>query len=139
MAAIDRDLFGADAWSIETFWSELAGIPVRRWYRVAQTGDGVVVGYAGLGLSPPSADVETVAVRADQQGLGWGARLLDELLAEAVRRGCAEVVLEVRADNAAALTLYERRDFTTIASRRRYYSDGTDALILRHNTDAAGR
>src|SRR5262249_55422596 len=131
MAAVDRELFGTDAWSVETFWSELAGIPDRRWYRVAVGDDDSVVGYVGLGLSPPTADVQTIAVRSDQQGRGWGGRLLDALLAEAVRRGCHEVLLEVRADNSAALALYERRDFITIAGRPRYYSDGTDALILR--------
>ncbi len=90
-----------------------------------------MVGYVGLGVNPPTADVQTLAVRADHQGLGLGARLLDALLAEAIRRGCHEVLLEARADNAPALALYSRRDFTTIATRPRYYADGTDALILR--------
>jgi len=138
MAAVDRDLFGTDAWSVETFWSELAGIPDRRWYRVA-AGDGDnVLGYVGLGLSPPTADVQTIAVRTDVQGRGWGARLLDALLGEALRRGCHEVLLEVRADNAAALALYARRDFATIATRSRYYADGTDALILRRTLSRGG-
>jgi ribosomal-protein-alanine N-acetyltransferase len=78
--------------------------------------------------------VQTVAVRADQQGRGIGALLLKALLAEAERRGCLEVLLEVRADNAPAIALYAARGFETIATRRRYYADGTDALILRrHN------
>jgi ribosomal-protein-alanine N-acetyltransferase len=131
MAAVDRDLFGLDAWSEETFWSELAGIPERRWYRVACGAPDTVLGYAGLGLSPPTADVQTIAVRADEQGRGWGGLLLDALLGEADRRGCHEVLLEVRADNVAAQALYTPRGFTTIATRPRYYSDGTDALILR--------
>jgi ribosomal-protein-alanine N-acetyltransferase len=135
MAAVDRALFGPDAWSEETFWSELAGVPDRRWYRVAPGDGGTVVGYAGLGVSPPTADVQTLAVRAGHQGLGWGGRLLDALLAEADRRGCDEVLLEVRADNDAAVSLYSGRGFTTIATRRRYYADGTDALILRRLPD----
>jgi ribosomal-protein-alanine N-acetyltransferase len=133
MAAIDRDLFGPDAWSPETFWSELAGVPDHRWYRVAAGEGAAVIGYAGLGVNPPTADVQTLAVHADHRGLGWGGRLLDALLAEAVRRGCHEVLLEVRADNGAALALYERRGFATIATRERYYTDGTAALILRHS------
>jgi ribosomal-protein-alanine N-acetyltransferase len=131
MAAIDAALFGRDAWSVETFWAELAGIPDRRWYRVALDAAEEVVGYVGLGLSPPTGDVQTVAVRADRQGHGVGGALLDALLVEAGARGCDEVLLEVRADNEAALAVYRRRDFTTIATRRRYYADGTDALILR--------
>ncbi|HEY3604168.1 MAG TPA: ribosomal protein S18-alanine N-acetyltransferase [Sporichthyaceae bacterium] len=130
MVEIDAALFGTDAWSLASFWAELAGVPDRRWYRVLLEGD-EVVGYAGLAVVADSADVQTVAVRADRQGRGLGGLLLGALLAEADRRGCAEVLLEVRADNAAAIALYEARGFDTIAVRRRYYSDGTDALILR--------
>lgn len=129
-AAIDADLFGTDGWSEATFWSELAGVPDRRWYRVAES-DGEIVGYVGLGIGIGTGDVQTIAVRAQAQGQGWGAALLDALLREAHAQGCAEVLLEVRADNASAIALYERRGFTTIATRRRYYADGMDALILR--------
>jgi ribosomal-protein-alanine N-acetyltransferase len=130
MVEIDDALFGSDAWSLASFWAELAGIPDRRWYRVLVEGD-EVVGYAGLAVVDRTADVQTVAVRADRQGRGLGGVLLDALLAEADRRGCTEVLLEVRADNPAAIAMYEARAFDTIAVRRRYYSDGTDALILR--------
>jgi ribosomal-protein-alanine N-acetyltransferase len=130
MAEIDDALFGTDAWSLASFWAELAGIPERRWYRVLLEDD-AVIGYAGLAVVAGSADVQTVAVRADRQGRGLGGVLLDALLAEAAARGCTEVLLEVRADNAAAIGLYAARGFTTIATRRRYYADGTDALILR--------
>lgn len=130
MAKIDDALFGTDAWSVATFWAELAGIPEQRWYRVLLEGEDIV-GYAGLAVVAESADVQTVAVRADRQGRGLGAVLLDALLGEADRRGCTEVLLEVRADNAAAIGLYAARGFATISTRRRYYSDGADALILR--------
>lgn len=130
LASIDAALFGADAWSEATFWSELAGVPDRRWYRIAEQ-DGVIVGYVGLGIGIGTGDVQTIAVRPDAQGRGCGGVLLDALLAAARERGCSEVLLEVRADNSSAIALYERRDFVGIATRRRYYSDGTDALILR--------
>jgi ribosomal-protein-alanine N-acetyltransferase len=133
MAEIDDALFGTDAWSVASFWAELAAIPDRRWYRVLLEG-GDVVGYAGLAVVDGSADVQTIAVRTDRQGRGLGAVLLDALLGEAAARGCTEVLLEVRADNAAAIALYAARGFTTITTRRRYYADGTDALILRRTS-----
>ncbi|HZE66049.1 MAG TPA: ribosomal protein S18-alanine N-acetyltransferase [Sporichthyaceae bacterium] len=133
MVAIDDALFGTDAWSVASFWAELAGIPQRRWYRVLLEGE-AVVGYGGLAVVGQSADVQTVAVRADRQGRGLGGVLLDALLGEADRRGCTEVLLEVRADNDAAIGLYAVRGFATIATRRRYYADGTDAVILRRGS-----
>ncbi len=144
LAEIDADLFGTDAWSPATFWSELAGVPDLRWYRVAEVHvpEGTkIVGYVGLASGHETGDVQTIAVRADAQGSGWGAVLLDALLGEARARGCTEVLLEVRADNTAAIALYTRRGFLTISTRRRYYADGTDALILRctiASDDASG-
>lgn len=129
LTEIEADLFGVDAWSAETFWGELAGIPETRWYRAA-VDEGGIVGYVGLAAIDGTGDVQTVAVRRDRQGTGIAGRLLDALLTEAQERGCSEVMLEVRADNAPAIRLYERRGFERIAERPRYYSDGVTALIM---------
>jgi [ribosomal protein S18]-alanine N-acetyltransferase len=41
----------------------------------------------------------------------------------------------VRADNSAALALYERAGFTVVNRRRGYYQpSGTDAVIMRVRT-----
>lgn len=136
LTRIEADLFGVDAWSAETFWGELAGIPATRWYRAAVDSGSLgdeIVGYVGLAAIDGTGDVQTVAVRGDQQGRGLGAVLLDALLVEADARGCTEVLLEVRADNASARALYAKRGFVEIAKRPRYYADGTDAFILRYS------
>jgi ribosomal-protein-alanine N-acetyltransferase len=128
--ALERGLF-ADPWSPETFWSELAGVPDSRQYLVAEDGD-QVVGYAGLFATRHQADVQTIAVAPAQQGSGLGGVLLEALIAEASRRGCAEVLLEVRVDNMAARRLYERFGFEQISVRRGYYQPGgVDGLVLR--------
>ncbi len=128
--AIEQALF-PDAWSVGTFWAELAGVPETRHYVVAEQ-HGEVVGYAGLFATGHQADVQTLAVSADHQGGGLGAVLLGDLLAEASRRGCAEVLLEVRVDNEPALHLYEKAGFERISVRRGYYQPGAvDGLVLR--------
>ena len=135
LTGIEADLFGVDAWSAETFWGELAGIPETRWYRAAVVDD-EIVGYVGLAAVDGTGDVQTIAVRRDRQGTGIAGALLDALLTEAEVRGCSEVLLEVRADNAPAIRLYERRGFERIAERPRYYSDGVTALIMRRPSAA---
>ena len=70
--------------------------------------------------------------RQRDQRRGVGRLLLDELVARAAERGATSVLLEVRADNAAAQTLYARRGFERIALRRKYYQPGDiDALVMR--------
>lgn len=136
LGPIERDLFGDEEWSPGMFWSELAQADTR-WYRVALDGD-ELVGYAGLCVyGPEEAWVQNIAVRRDRQGHGLGRRLLDELLAEAVRRRAEQVLLEVRADNAPAQRLYARRGFEAIGLRRGYYQpSGVDAVVMRW--DATG-
>lgn len=128
---LERRLFSDDAWTAGMFWSELAGVPATRHYLVADD-KGRIVGYAGLAATRHEADVQTVAVDPDRQGEGLGRLLLDALLAEAHHRGCADVFLEVRADNERALSLYERARFEQVGRRRGYYQPGgVDAVVMR--------
>jgi ribosomal-protein-alanine N-acetyltransferase len=126
---IEQELF-PDAWSVETFWAELARVPETRHYLVADD-DGVVVGYAGLMTVGRQADVQTVAVAPDQQGQHVGGSLLRAIVDEATSRGCTEMLLEVRVDNEPALHLYEKAGFERISVRRGYYPGGVDGLVMR--------
>ncbi len=127
---IERTLFTADPWSEAGFWSELAGVPATRYYVVAED-DGAVVGYAGLMAIGNDADVQTVAVSGARQGAGVGRALVTDLLAEAGRRGCGQVMLEVQHDNKAAQHLYASLGFERVSVRRSYYGPGLDADVLR--------
>ncbi|MBP2704822.1 ribosomal protein S18-alanine N-acetyltransferase [Microbispora sp. RL4-1S] len=126
---IERATFPADAWSEAMMRGELRDQPRTRHYVVAEI-DGTIVGYAGLAVAADQADVQTIAVLAGHRRAGIGAALMDELLAEAVRRGASSVFLEVRADNPPAQAMYERFGFVRLGVRRRYYDDGTDAITM---------
>ena len=136
---LEHALFGDEAWTEGMLASELAGVASGRYYLVAEQA-GALVGYAGL-LTPGGgqADVLTLAVAEQHWGQGLGAALLDALLAEASRRGCGEVFLEVRVDNHRAQRLYQRRGFVEIGIRRGYYQpSGTDALVMRLSLERSG-
>ena len=137
--ALDAELFGPTAWTPAAFWSELAAGPTR-WYVVAesvgrdeQSGTaGGLAGYAGLLVPGPEADIQTIAVAPSAQGRGVGTQLLRALTERAGRSGARSLLLEVRADNAPAVALYEREGFERISVRRRYYQPGdVDAWIMR--------
>jgi [ribosomal protein S18]-alanine N-acetyltransferase len=127
--ALEEELFAPDTWTAAMYRDELSRTDTR-WYLVAEDGE-AVVGYAGLIAYPDEAHVATIGVAAARQGEGIGARLLDELLAEADRRSPV-VLLEVRADNELAQGLYRRRGFTEIGRRRGYYQpSGADAVVMK--------
>jgi len=128
---VERDLFGPEHWSAPLFWSELAN----GHYYVLERDDRGVAGYAGLAVTgPDEAWVNNVAVRRDRQRQGLGRALLENLLAEADRRGVRTVLLEVAADNAAAQKLYARYGFDVVGVRRGYYQlTKKDALVMRRD------
>jgi [ribosomal protein S18]-alanine N-acetyltransferase len=130
--AAEEELFGAEAWSEATYWSELAQ-PDSRYYVVALA-DGAFAGYAGLAVIEDEAHVLTFGVVTGFQRRGVGAALLRDLLDTAARRGAGTVLLDVRADNPVAQRLYERHGFVRAGIRRRYYQpSNTDAVVMiRH-------
>ncbi|MFV0460374.1 MAG: ribosomal protein S18-alanine N-acetyltransferase [Actinomycetales bacterium] len=132
LASLDAELFDPDVWSLETFWAELAA--PGRTYVIAhpQGRDEEILGYAGLAVSGSEADVQTIAVAPSAQGRGLGRTLLTALIEAATGQGARHLMLEVRADNVPAITLYNALGFTRIAVRRGYYQPGgIDAHIMR--------
>ena len=134
---LELSLFGEEAWSRQMLEGELGEQPRSRYYLIAAD-DGVITGYAGLLVAATQADVLTLAVAADRWGQGIGAALLVALLAEAQRRGCTEVFLEVRTDNDRAQRLYRSHGFSQIGIRKGYYQpSGADALVMRRDLGGA--
>jgi ribosomal-protein-alanine N-acetyltransferase len=131
---IERATFPLDAWSEGMMRGELADQPRTRHYVVAVVEDRIV-GYAGVAVAADQADVQTIAVLESHRGAGIGAAMLTELLEEARRRGARDIFLEVREDNPVARRLYERFGFESIGTRRRYYDDGTDAIMMKRKLD----
>lgn len=128
LARHEIDLFGAQAWSEASWWGELAGRP-RREYLLAEDDQGIL-GYAGLDHGGDVCDVMTIAVLPRARRTGLGRALLEELVSRARARGSQRLMLEVRADNTAARTLYASRGFVLLQTRRGYYPGGVDALVL---------
>jgi ribosomal-protein-alanine N-acetyltransferase len=83
------------------------------------------------------AEVLTLAVAPSARRGGVGRVLLEAALIRAAEKGAGEMFLEVSRNNIAALGLYLSAGFTEVGQRRRYYTDGSDALVLRRDLSAA--
>ena len=130
--ALEEELFPEDAWTPEMFAAEFAQPSSRRLYLVAEHAN-ALIGYAGMMFTGgPEADVVTIGVDQSRWGRGIATALLTALVTEAGRRGCTEVLLEVREDNPRARQLYLREGFAEIGIRRGYYQpSGVDAVVMR--------
>lgn len=91
-----------------------------------------LLGYCIVVVAANEGEVANIAVRADAQGTGVGARLLDDALSSATAEGVRQLFLEVRASNDPAKALYASRNFRQIGLRRAYYrAPVEDAYVLR--------
>lgn len=126
VVAWESSVFGADAWGEAAVRDELTG-PGRR-FVVAETPSGDLRGYAVSIAAGDLVDLARIAVAPEHRRSHVATDLLAALLADT---GAADrMLLEVRADNPAALAFYERSGFERIDVRRRYYADGADAVVM---------
>lgn len=128
LAALDRELFGADAWDVPAWRDLLAGPGRRAW--VARDADDRLEGYALAGTVAEVTDLLRIGVRPRARRRGLATGLLATLLEAAAGDGAERVLLEVSEANAGAVAFYARHGFTRIDARPRYYRDGSTALVL---------
>lgn len=128
---LEAELFPSDHWSVEQWWRELAAEHNHYWVAELQ---GKVIGYCGLSAQVPDADIQTIAIGAENQGGGLGGQLLDSMLDAAEALSIRFIFLEVRADNQPAINLYAGRHFTRMSERVKYYPDGETAIIMRRDS-----
>lgn len=98
--------------------------------RIEPADERALLGYAVVLFRAGSraARLYSIAVDAGARGRGVAKALLAAAEDAARARGATALRLEVRADNAAALSLYERLGYRTRGSVEDYYEDGATAL-----------
>jgi ribosomal-protein-alanine N-acetyltransferase len=77
------------------------------------------------------AEILTLAVVPALRRQGRARALLRAASCRAAEAGAEEMFLEVAEHNYAARALYSACGYAEIGRRRRYYPDGSDALVLR--------
>jgi ribosomal-protein-alanine N-acetyltransferase len=88
-------------------------------------------GMALARMAADEAELLTLAVAPQVRRRGIGGRLLVAIVEQMAKAGAGTLFLEVSEANRAARALYETAGFRQMGRRRRYYPDGTDALVLR--------
>lgn len=130
ISALEQACYG-DPWPVSAFSS----LPdnSRVFFVLARSGPlGSIAGYAVAWYVMDEGELANLAVAPLLRGQGIGRALLDAMLADAKKRGIANVYLEVRESNVPARQLYSARGFAEVGRRKGYYRSPTeDALILR--------
>lgn len=127
LVALEQASFSGDRLSRRQWRRHLAG---ERAIVVVAVERGALLG-AALAFVHADHDIArlySLATAAAARGRGIGDRLVAAVEQAARRAGRKRLRLEVRADNAGAQRLYERRGYRRIGRRAGYYEDGADAL-----------
>jgi [ribosomal protein S18]-alanine N-acetyltransferase len=131
MAAIHAAAFPArDAWSRDVFSLQLAIPGV---FGVLHRSGGMILAR----IAADQAEILTLAVLPAERRGGLATALLREATRIAAEMGARSVFLEVSVANVAARQVYARAGFVEAGRRRRYYSDNSDALVLRLDVETA--
>lgn len=118
-----------DPWSINSIASELNN-RLSLWL-VAVEGD-TVIGYVGSQTVIGETDMMNIAVHPDYRKQGIATALIDMLINELNLRNSHSLMLEVRASNMPAISVYTNLGFIEVGRRKNYYRNPKeDALILR--------
>lgn len=118
---------------LSTAWSEsqIASLPPEAVYLTAlESESGALCGIGCLYCVAGEAELQNLAVMPAYRRRGVAQALLTALFAEARKRNCESVFLEVAAGNEAAQTLYRKNGFVPVGRRPGFYR-GEDAVLMK--------
>lgn len=126
---IERASFSSP-WTEKMLRAEIEGNPFARFVLARRTRDREILGYVCYWVVFDELRIMNLAVAPPARRRGIARMLVGRALAEGRAEGVRRVLLEVRASNAPALSLYGRFGFERTALRRNYYSDPREDAIL---------
>lgn len=92
--------------------------------------DGNRAGYVGSWLTIPNAEILNLFVSEEFRGKGIGKMLMNEVLEVCKQEQIENITLEVRVSNQYAIKMYEELGFTHATTRKAYYENKEDALLM---------
>lgn len=88
------------------------------------------VGYIGCWITEPNAEIMNVFVLEKYRKQSIGKALMNHVFALCKNHQVKALTLEVRDSNKEAIAFYKTFGFTVGTTRKKYYSNGEDALLM---------
>lgn len=134
VAAIEAMVQLQEPWSYKTINDFLQQDSIKLML-MTDTNNDEVVGYCLYQVLFEQAEIFRIGTHPNYQRQGIASQIFARLNEELKNQQVEALLLEVRADNIAAIALYEQQGFTIIHSRKGYYQVGLqsaiDALIMQ--------
>ena len=75
------------------------------------------------------AQINYFLIKQEFRGKGYGSYLMNYLIKECEKLKIKKLLLEVSETNTVAESFYCKFNFLTVGRRKKYYKDGTDAVL----------
>ena len=95
-----------------------------------------LIGYIISKITYPETHILNLTVKKNFRKKGIGKDLIELIISDARLRNSENIILEVRANNTDAQSLYKKLNFEVIGTRKDYYeskNDREDAYVLNLN------
>ena len=92
--------------------------------------DNEVIGYYSFQKIYNEGYINNLAIKKAHQGKGFGKKLMEDLIDRAQKFEVDALTLEVEVDNDRAIHLYEKYGFKSEGTRKNFYKNSKDALIM---------
>lgn len=128
-----EEISGLNRWGYDAYRRELLKNPHSLMLVALNLNPGRrVIGFLAGWTVEDELHVNNIASHPDFRKLGIGHDLMAAAIEEGKRRGIRYVLLEVRASNQPAQSLYKKLGFNFVARRRDYYRFPTeDAFVMK--------
>ena len=123
---IEKRAFPNSAWSKEMIHNELLEKSDRKTWVIESKKE--LIGYCMIQFGPEEVHLINMAVEPLFQNMGLGRKLLHHFLDTNAPN--TSIFLEVKRGNFSAINLYLNAGFEEITIRKKYYTEGEDAIIM---------
>ena len=87
-----------------------------------------VIGTIEFNFAVDELEIIDIFVKPDKRRQGVASSLFSDMMT--AHSDAKKIYLDVRPSNGPARAFYEHLGFKTVAGRKKYYSDGEDALVM---------
>lgn len=131
MISIEKASF-SDPWSEGAFTGS-AELPFTHVF-LALDAIGNLCGYVVFSVISPECEIQNIAVSPELRRQKIADSVMEFVFERAAEEKCDKIMLEVRASNAPAISLYKKHGFHSVGIRKKYYTNPLEDAILMDKT-----
>lgn len=121
-----------DFWNYEIFKEELVNNNSK--YLLLRY-ENEIVCFGGIKIILDEADIMNIVTKKNKRNQGFAKIILNELIELSKKLNCKTITLEVNKNNIYAISLYKKFNFKEVGFRKKYYSNGDDAILMTYSME----